>query len=57
MSEEKRKLGRPTTGDGPKSINMSIRLSVQERDALKKKAEEKHTTVSRLIIDTVLNSK
>lgn len=56
MPEEKRKRGRPTTGDGAKTINMSIRLSVQERDALKKKAEEKNTTVTRLIIDTVLAS-
>lgn len=54
MSDEKRKPGRPTTGKGAKTINMSIRLSPEELAAIKKKAAEKNTTVSRLIIDTIL---
>lgn len=47
--------GRKTSGIGKKSINISIRISPEEKQIIEQKAKEHGKTFTRFLIDTALN--
>lgn len=54
MADEKKRGGRKPSPTGRKSINMSIRVSPEEKELIKRKAKEAHLPASRFIVDTLL---